>query len=106
MLRDGSTAAEAQARIDAQLPLSVKEQLAHVVIHNDADLDLLQQQVSLRHSTTEHSTCAVLCYAMPHNIIQHSSAQHMPCCLLLISNGKDVGDQVNVCPNRCAMQHQ
>jgi dephospho-CoA kinase len=45
MLRDGSTAADAQARIDAQLPLSAKEQLAHVVIHNDADLHLLQQQV-------------------------------------------------------------
>ncbi len=45
MLRDGSSAAEAQARIDAQLPLAVKEQLAHVVLHNDGDVQQLQDQV-------------------------------------------------------------
>jgi hypothetical protein len=45
MLRDGSTQADAQARIDAQLPLAQKERLAHVVIRNDGDIQQLQEQV-------------------------------------------------------------
>lgn len=47
MLRDGFTAAEAQSRIDAQLPLSVKEQLADVVLDNDGDFEELHEQVRL-----------------------------------------------------------
>lgn len=45
MVRDGSTQADAQARIDSQLPLAQKERLAHVVIRNDGDLQQLQDQV-------------------------------------------------------------
>ena len=47
MRRDGSSSDEAQARIDAQLPLSVKEQLADVVLHNDGDIGQLQDQVGV-----------------------------------------------------------
>lgn len=46
MLRDGSSAADAQSRIDAQLPLAEKQRLAHVVIHNDGDRQQLEEQVS------------------------------------------------------------
>lgn len=46
MLRDGSSAGDAQARIDAQLPLAQKEALAQVVLHNDGDRQALQEQVS------------------------------------------------------------
>lgn len=49
MLRDGSSAADAQARIDAQLPLATKEQLADVVLHNDSDIQQLQAQVRRHH---------------------------------------------------------
>lgn len=45
MLRDGSSAGDAQARIDAQLPLAQKEALAQVVLHNDGDRQELQEQV-------------------------------------------------------------
>jgi hypothetical protein len=79
MLRDGSTAADAQARIDAQLPLSVKTQMGHVVIHNDADLALLQEQVSLRHSTEQrqsHTPCHTPCF-------QRSSAKTVLCYAML-----------------------
>jgi hypothetical protein len=49
MLRDGSSAADAQARIDAQLPLATKEQLADVVLHNDGGIQQLQAQVRRHH---------------------------------------------------------
>lgn len=45
MRRDGLSAEEAQARIDAQLPLSEKRKLATFVIENDADLESLAQKV-------------------------------------------------------------
>lgn len=48
MLRDGSNAGDAQARIDAQLPLSQKEALAQVVLHNDGDRQELQEQVCVQ----------------------------------------------------------
>jgi dephospho-CoA kinase len=56
MLRDGSTQADAQARIDAQLPLAQKQRLAHVVIRNDGDIQQLQEQV--RASRTAQWTLA------------------------------------------------
>lgn len=46
MLRDGSSAPDAQARIDAQLPLAVKEQLADVAVTNDGGLQQLHEQVT------------------------------------------------------------
>lgn len=57
MQRDGSSAADAQSRINSQLPLSVKEQLADVVINNDGDLDQLQAQV--------RCTCTCTCTTHP-----------------------------------------
>lgn len=52
MSRDGSSKEAAQARINSQMPLEAKVKLADVVIHNDGDMQELQQQVS------QNSACA------------------------------------------------
>jgi dephospho-CoA kinase len=49
MERDGSTKEEAQARIDAQLPLKEKEALADIVIRNDGHLHQLREAVKDAH---------------------------------------------------------
>ncbi|MBO6936334.1 MAG: dephospho-CoA kinase [Deltaproteobacteria bacterium] len=49
MARDGSTAEEAQKRIDSQLPLEKKLELADHVIRNDGALPETEQQVSEVH---------------------------------------------------------
>ena len=46
MARDGFTAAEARARIAAQLPLAEKVRVASAVIDNDGDLDATRAQVT------------------------------------------------------------
>lgn len=55
MQRDGSTAADAQARIDAQLPLSVKEAAADVILRNNGDLKQLQEQVREQRRGSNHN---------------------------------------------------
>lgn len=45
MLRDQSTAAEAQMRIDSQMPLTAKVQAAGFVLENDGSIEDLQKQV-------------------------------------------------------------
>uniref|UniRef100_A0A383VGM4 Dephospho-CoA kinase n=1 Tax=Tetradesmus obliquus TaxID=3088 RepID=A0A383VGM4_TETOB len=45
MLRDSCSAADAKARIAAQMPLERKMQLADVVLENDSSLEQLQEQV-------------------------------------------------------------
>jgi dephospho-CoA kinase len=45
MRRDGSTAADAQARIDAQMPLAAMAARADCVIHNDGTPKELRRQV-------------------------------------------------------------
>ena len=45
MRRDGLDAAEAEARIAAQMPLEEKRRRATFVIENDADLESLDRQV-------------------------------------------------------------
>lgn len=48
--RDGLSAAEAEARIDAQLPLEKKVEVADHVITNDGDLALLWERTSKVHT--------------------------------------------------------
>ena len=45
MARDGASAAEAQARIDAQLPLAEKIRVATAVINNDGDVEATRAEV-------------------------------------------------------------
>jgi dephospho-CoA kinase len=47
--RDGWTEAEAQARMDAQLPLESKLEVADHAIHNDGDLDETRRRVQEVH---------------------------------------------------------
>ena len=47
--RDASSAAEAEARLDAQLPLAEKEAAADYVIKNDASLEETRSQVKAVH---------------------------------------------------------
>ena len=47
--RDGLTEAEADARIDAQLPLEKKIAVADHVIENDGDLDALRERTEAVH---------------------------------------------------------
>ncbi len=42
MLRDGASAAEAEARVKAQMPLAAKVAVAAIVIQNDGSLDALR----------------------------------------------------------------
>lgn len=46
MQRDGCTALDAKARINAQMPLQQKMQLADIVLLNDGTVAELHQQVS------------------------------------------------------------
>eukprot|EP00775_Hariotina_reticulata_P013429 gene13429-13557_t len=46
MLRDGSSSTQAQARIDAQMPLAEKVDLADIVLMNDGSVQQLQEQAS------------------------------------------------------------
>jgi dephospho-CoA kinase len=50
MRRDGSSAEQAQSRIDAQLPLSEKVAVADYVIYNDGGLDALEERVAAVHA--------------------------------------------------------
>lgn len=45
MSRDGSASADAQARMDSQMPLGQKIKMADHVLNNDGSLEQLQQQV-------------------------------------------------------------
>jgi dephospho-CoA kinase len=47
MQRDSCSAADAKARIAAQMPLEKKVQLADTVLQNDGSLEQLQEQVRL-----------------------------------------------------------
>jgi dephospho-CoA kinase len=51
MARDGLTLEDAQARVDAQLPIAHKEQLADHLITNDGDWSALERQVDVLWST-------------------------------------------------------
>ena len=48
--RDGSTAAQAQAILDAQAPRAVRLKAANDVITNDADMSAVQHQVAALHN--------------------------------------------------------
>ena len=48
--RDGSTAAQAQAILNAQAPRAVRLKAADDVITNDADMSAVQHQVAALHS--------------------------------------------------------
>jgi dephospho-CoA kinase len=50
MARDGLSEADAEARIDAQLPLAEKVAAADYVIENDGDLALLQTRTLALHA--------------------------------------------------------
>ena len=50
-VRDGMTLEAAQARLAAQMPLAAKLAVATYVLHNDAGLDELKQQVATLHET-------------------------------------------------------
>jgi dephospho-CoA kinase len=69
MLRDGSSAGDAQARIDAQLPLAQKEALAQVVLHNDGDRQALQEQVCRQRVACWAGSRAAAVLA--HKLVQH-----------------------------------
>jgi dephospho-CoA kinase len=59
MQRDGCSAADAQARIAAQMPLEKKVQLADVVLNNDSSLEQLHEQVPWPYDGCSHGDAAM-----------------------------------------------